>query len=133
MLTAIEKALLLHDMDLLRFASVDHLIQLAEMCREETFKAGDILFHQGDQIAKIYLLVSGGAAFEGPEGQQLHQTALNLWPCLAGTTPPWTCRCQDDCTVLTLTADDLLDLLAGEPELSLALLKYTAQKQLGST
>lgn len=133
MLTAIEKALLLHDLDLLRFASVDHLIQLAGMCREEGFKTGDVLFQRGDHVAKIYLLVSGAAAFEGSEGEPLRQTALNLWPCLAGAAQPGTCRCAANCTVLTLAAEDLLDLLAGEPELSLALLKYVAGKHLGDS
>ena len=43
MLKAIEKALLLQEFELLRFASADQLMQLAEVSHEEAFRAGDTL------------------------------------------------------------------------------------------
>jgi CRP-like cAMP-binding protein len=132
MLKAIEKALLLQELELLQFASADHLMQLAEVCHEETCKAGDTLFRSGEPATKLYLLVSGKAAYDGLEGQPLEKTALNLWQCLAGAAHPAICRCLTDGTVLTLATEDLLDLFAGESEFSLALLRYLASKHLGN-
>ena len=105
-------------------------MQLAEMCREATFKAGEGLWRPGEPSEKLYLLVSGEAAFEGRQERLLQKTALNLWQCLAGTGHPAICRCLTDCTVLILSTEELQDLLAGEPEFSLALLKYLARQSL---
>jgi CRP-like cAMP-binding protein len=133
MLKAIEKALLFQEFDLLRFVSADHLMQLAEICQEEAFKAGDTLFQQGEPAGKLYFLVSGRARFEASERQFVRNTVLNIWPCLAGAGHPATCRCVEDCTALTVAAEDLLDLLGSEPELSLALLKHCAWTLLADT
>jgi CRP-like cAMP-binding protein len=67
---------------------------------------------------------------EGSVGHLLPKAALNLWPCLAGVGHPATCRCVEDCTVLTLATTDLLDLLGSDSELCLALLKYSALNQM---
>jgi CRP-like cAMP-binding protein len=132
MLKAIEKALLLQEFEFLQFASADHLMQLAEMCHEEAYKSGETIFRSGEPAGKLYLLVSGEAAYDGLVEQPFQKTALNLWQYLAGTAHAAICRCLTDCTVLTLAAEELQDLLAGESEFSLALLKYLASKHLGN-
>jgi len=130
MLKAIEKALLLQEFELLRFASTDLLMHLAAVSHEEAFRAGETLLRMDEPATRLLLLVLGDAAFEGSEKCLLRKTALNLWPCLAGARQPATCRCVTDCTVLTLAAEDLMDLLSDEPELSLALLRYSARQHL---
>jgi CRP-like cAMP-binding protein len=130
MLKAIERALLLQEFELLRFASADQLMQLAEVCREEMVRAGEVLLRSNEPAARLLLLVLGDAALEGSEDAPLRKTALNLWPCLAGVRQPATCRCVTDCTVLTLAAEELTDLLSDDPELSLAFLKYAAHLHL---
>jgi CRP-like cAMP-binding protein len=129
MLKTIEKALLLQEIDVLRFASADHLIQLAEAGQEQIFRKGDSVVRTGEPSRTLYLLLLGCAASEGVGGCRLEKTAVNLSACLAGA--PQTCDyvCLEDCTFLSIGTLDLLDLLAGEPELSLALLKYFASKE----
>ena len=124
MLKAIEKALLLQEMDLLRFASADHLMLLAEAGREETYKKGGLMVRTGSPASTLYLLLRGRVASEEAEGQSLEKTAVNFHSCLAGEENTAGCVCLEDCTVLAIERTDLLALLAGEPELSLALLKY---------
>ena len=130
MLKAIEKALLLQEFEILRFASTDLLMQLAEVSHEEAFRAGETLLCLDEPATRLLLLVLGEAAFEDSDESLLRKTALNLWPCLAGARQPATCRCVTDCTVLTFPAEDLMDLLSDEPELSLALLRYSARQHL---
>jgi CRP-like cAMP-binding protein len=130
MLKTIEKALLLQEIDVLQFASADHLMQLAEAGQEQIFRKGESIVRAGELSWTLYLLLLGCAAAEGGGGDRLEKTAVNLSACLAGA--PQTCDyvCLEDCTVLSIGTLDLLDLLAGEPELSLALLKYFASKEL---
>ncbi|MBP1622745.1 MAG: Cyclic nucleotide-binding domain [Acidobacteria bacterium] len=125
MLKTIEKALLLQEVEVLRFASADHLMQLAEAGTEQAFARGDIILHEGDPSLTFYILLLG-AVSEGKSGRILEKTAINLNSCLTGGMPSCDYICTEDCTVLSIAAADLLDLLAGEPELSLALLKYFA-------
>jgi len=127
MLKTIEKALLLQEIDFLRFASADHLMQLAEAGREEIFKKGDTITRAGEPSLNFYILLLGRASCEGT---LLEKSAVNLCSCLASAGQESSYVCMEDCTVLTLPTADLMDLLAGEPELSLALLKYFASKQL---
>jgi len=124
MLKAIEKALLLQELDLLRFASADHLMLLAEAGREVVFRKGDAIFRAGNPSSTFYLLLLGRAAIAGADGLVVEKTALNLRSCLTNVEHSAACICIEDCTALAFETPDLLDLLAGEPELSLAMLKY---------
>lgn len=130
MLKTIEKALLLQEIDYLQFASADHLMQLAEAGQEQVFKKGDYIVRAGDPSQTLYLLLLGRAAAEGTGGRSIEKTAVNLCACLASATEACNYVCLDDCTVLAMSVSDLMDLLAGEPELLMALLKYFASKEL---
>lgn len=133
MLKVIEKALLLQEIDEMQFVSADHLMQLAEAAREKSYKKGDIIAQRGDSPLAIYLLVSGRAALEEDRGHVFEKAALNLCSGLTGIAHASSCICLEDCTVLSIATADLTDLLAGEPELCLALLKYLASKRLADT
>lgn len=130
MLKIIEKALLLQEMDVLRFVSADHLIQLAELCQEEAYKKGDIIAQHEDAPSTIYLLMRGRAASESKNEVVYENAALNLCSSLAGLPFTDSCICLEDCTVLAIAAADLTDLLAGDSELCLALLKYFVAKHM---
>ena len=133
MLKVIEKALLLHEIDVLQFVSADHLMQLAEVGREEAYKKGDIIAQREDAPLTIYLLLHGRATLEEETSLVFEKAALNLCSGLAGVPDKCSCVCLEDCTVLAIATADLMDLLAGEPELCLALLKYFASKRLGDS
>ncbi|MBP1595541.1 MAG: Cyclic nucleotide-binding domain [Acidobacteria bacterium] len=124
MLNTIEKALLLQELDLLRFASADHLMLLAEAGREVVFRKGDAIYRAGDPPSTFYLLLRGRAAIGGADGPVVEKTALDLRSCLRNVERPAGCICIEDCTALAFETPDLLDLLASEPELSLAMLKH---------
>jgi CRP-like cAMP-binding protein len=130
MLKTIEKALLLQEIDVLRFASADHLIQLAEAGQEQICRKGDYIVRAGEPSQTLHLLLLGRAGAGEAAGQVLQKTAVNLCACLAGATQDCNYICLEDCTILGIGTSALLDLLAGEPELSLALLKYFASREL---
>ncbi len=130
MLKTIEKALLLQEIGAFHFASADHLMQLAQAGREQIFRKGDKIVGAGDPSRTLYLLLLGHATTEGAGGRILEKAAVNLCACLAGAAQECDCVSLEECTILSIDTSDLLDLLAGEPELSLALLKYFASKEL---
>ena len=84
MLKIIEKAMLLQEMDVLRFVSADHLIQLAELCQEQAYKEGAIIAQHEDAPSTIYLLTCGRAASESKNGFVYENAPLNLNCSLAG-------------------------------------------------
>jgi len=127
MLTTIEKILFLQDLGMLSFAATDHLAQLAPLCREETYPAGETLFRKGDPHSELCLLVQGRVRLEDSENQEtVEKCALDFWSCLAQDAHEVTARSVEDSTVLWVPFEDLVDLLASEPELSWAILKYHA-------
>ena len=127
MLTTIEKVLLLQDLGILSFAATDHLAQLAPLCREKTYPPGETLVRKGDPHSELCLLVQGRVRLEDSENQEtIEKCALDFWSCLAQGAHEVTARSVEDCTVLWVPFEDLVDLLSSEPELSWAILKYHA-------
>jgi CRP-like cAMP-binding protein len=106
------------------------LMQLAEVCRENIYKKGEVIVQGEYSPATIFLLLRGRAILEADKDLVLEKTALNLCSSLAGVPYTKSCICLEDCTVLEIAVADLTDLLAGEPEFCLALLKYFASKRL---
>ena len=133
MLKVIEKALLLQEIDVLEFVSADHLMQLAEAGCENSHKKGDLIEQLLDSPWTVYMLLHGRAALEENPDAVFEKAALNLCASLAGS--PNQCRfvCLEECTVLEIAAADLMDLLAGEPEFCMALLKHFASKHLADS
>ncbi|MCZ6486020.1 MAG: Npt1/Npt2 family nucleotide transporter [Acidobacteria bacterium] len=127
MLTTIEKVLLLQEVELFSSASTDHLAQLAQLCQEKMYKAGETLFQKGEPHSKFFLLVEGSVRLENQENEEtVEKRALDFWSWVGQTRHEVSAQCVDDCTVLLLPFQDLVDLLCGEPGLSWAILQHLA-------
>ncbi len=130
MLKVIERALLMQEIEELRFLSADHLMQLAETCRERVYRKDDEITQREDSPVLIFLLLQGRVTLEEERSLVFQKAAFNLCHSLAGVVWERRYLCLEDCTVLEVAAADLMDLLLGEPELCLALLKFFATKHL---
>ncbi len=127
MLTTIEKVLLLQEVELFSSASTDHLAQLGQLCQEKQYKAGETLFQKGEPHSKFFLLVEGSVSLDDQENEEtVEKCALDFWSWVGQTPHEVSAKCVDDCTVLLLPFQDLVDLLCGEPGLSWAILQYLA-------
>ncbi len=60
--TAIEG--LLHDHPFTKSFWPDHITRLAEMASDVQFRAGDLIFHEGDHSSLFYILIEGSVALE---------------------------------------------------------------------
>ncbi len=130
MLPTIEKVLLLQDLGILSFASTDHLAQLATLCQANTYPADETLFRKGEPHSELFLLVEGRVSLETEANPEtVEKCALDFWSCLAQSAHEVSAKCVDDCTVLLVSFEDLVDILSSEPDLSWAILRYLASSR----
>lgn len=135
MLSVIEKVLLLQDLDLFRFAYSEHLAHLASICRETEVGKEIILFREGEESKRLHLLISGEVALEqeGTVIGSVTQGGLDTWSFFSENVHSYTAKALTECRLLTVTFEEMADLLTAEPEFCWATLKYLArlgQKQL---
>lgn len=132
-MTTIERVLLLQDLELFRFASTEHLAQLAALCQDLEFPAGKVL-RSGDLPEEhLFLAVRGAlrSVEDGHDGRALIiRKPLNLWEFFAGRPLPLQLETAEDCLLLAVAREEMEDLLTAEPELCMALLKHMAQEHV---
>jgi len=129
MLNVIEKVLVLQDLDLFRFAYSEHLAQFASVCRETEVGKEIILFREGEDCKRFHLLISGEVALEtgGEVVESVKQGGLDTWSFFSESPCSCTARALTECKLLTVSFEEMADLLTAEPEFCWATLKYLAR------
>lgn len=133
MLTTIERVLLLQDLDLFRFATTEHLAQLAALCQDLEFPAGKVLAPDDLPENHLFLAVRGALRSVGNGSEVrslLSRKPLNLWEFFAGTQLRAKFETAEDSLLLVVPREEMEDLLSAEPELCMALLKHMAQERV---
>ncbi len=127
-LKTVEKVLLLQDLDLFRFVSTEHLAQLALMAKEREIPAGSVVFRRGEASSELCLLVRGKVRLEGGEGQseEVEQSALEFLSFFSGQPHLLAAQAVEDCTLLTVASEELVEYLSGEADLCWSLLRYVS-------
>jgi CRP-like cAMP-binding protein len=119
-LAAIEKVIFLKSVDIFSHASIEELGRVAALTEEAYFEAGETIYHEGELVDAIFLVLKGRVAVEGNgkvmrdvgEGQAFGTVAaLDLKPAIH------TVRAIDPVSALKLNAQDLQDLLSLDFEL----------------
>ena len=87
-----------------------------------------ILFRGGEQHSEFHLLVSGQVSLEidGKEISVAENDGLDYWSFFSETPHQFTARTLEDCTLLVVSYENMVDLLTAEPEFSWAILKHLA-------
>ena len=129
MLNVIEKVLLLQDLDLFRFAYSEHLAQFASICRETEVEKEIILFREGADCKRFHLLINGEVALEtgGEVAGSVTQGGLDIRSFFSENPYSCTARALTECRLLTVSFEEMADLLTAEPEFCWAVLKYLAR------
>jgi CRP-like cAMP-binding protein len=129
MLNVIEKVLLLQDLDFFQFAYTEHLAQLASICREAEVGEQIVLFREGEECKRFHLLISGQVTLEREEVvvDSVEHGALGTWAFFSESTHRFTATAATDCRILTVSFEEMADLLTAEPEFCWAVLKYLAR------
>jgi CRP-like cAMP-binding protein len=129
MLTVIEKVLLLQDMECFRYAYTEHLAELASLCTEKTYEHGSVLFAEGQPSTLLHLLVEGFVKLEagGKEVATVEKCGLDHFSSFARCSHLYTARAVENCTVLMVQVEEMVDVLTSEPEFCWAIARYMAQ------
>ncbi len=136
MLTVIEKVLLLQDFELFRHASSEHLAQLAAVAKVIDVEKGSILFRKGETARNLLLLLEGAVALEDGDPQQAPveaRDALDCWSFFAQSPHRYTARTAGSCRLLSVSLDDMVDLLTSEAEFCWALMRQLAVRARGDS
>jgi CRP-like cAMP-binding protein len=128
MLTVIEKVLQLQDLDLFEFAYTEHLSQLGAICHETEVSEGTVLFREGETSRRFYMVVRGNVALEvnGEPVATVKQGSLDVWSFFTERPHTVTAKALETTTLLTVTLEDLVDLLTTEAEFCWAITKKLA-------
>ncbi len=130
MLTTIEKIFQLQGIDLFARSSTDHLASLASVAEEKTLKEGQILFQAGDPADTLYTLIDGRIRLDdGAAPKEVEKTVLDVWSCLAQKPHRYTASSLGNCRLLSINAEELLEVLGTEPDLAVALLQQLASEK----
>lgn len=129
MFKTIEKVLFLHEVDLFSLAQTEHLGELAAVCRPREFRAGEILFRDGEPCKSLLIVVEGRIRLGDDEAAPTASkgSTLDEWAFLAESPHAASACVLEDSVLLEISSEDFTDILMAEPELCLALLKYLAR------
>ncbi|GAB4123190.1 MAG: hypothetical protein Kow001_20840 [Acidobacteriota bacterium] len=128
MMTVIEKVLLLQDFELFRQANSEHLAQLAAVAKVIDVEKDSILFRQGETARNLLLLLEGSVVLEdgGAQAPAHGREALDCWSFFSQNLHRYTARTTEPCRLLSVSLDDMVDLLTSEAEFCLTLLRELA-------
>ena len=128
MLTVVERVLLLQDMDIMGFAQTEYLAQFAAICREIEVTAGMTLFREGEIGRILYLLIRGKVFLEkdGEEQCVVDRGGLDIWSFFADSEQHYTARAVEESLLLTVSFEEIVDLLTAEPEFCWAITRQLA-------
>jgi CRP-like cAMP-binding protein len=129
MVTIIEKVLQLQDIDLFGSAYTEHLAQFASVCQEKGVAADANLFQRGHECDTLYILLEGRVELGSETGARtaVQKCALDLWSFLSQGNHQHSAKALDNCRLLTVSFDEMVDLLTAEPEFCWAVTKHLAQ------
>lgn len=129
MMTVIEKVLLLQDFELFRQASSEHLAQLAAVAKVVEVEKDSILFRQGETARNLLLLLEGTVVLENGGSQEPVQgrETLDCWSFFSQNPYRYSARTTDQCRLLSVSMDDMVDLLTSEAEFCWALIRELAR------
>ncbi len=118
--------------------------QVAGRMKQRTCRKGELLFREGDPGDELFLILSGSVAVtvKPQRGAEITLSEISAGNFLGEMSiieqapRSATCRALADCELLTLSADDFLDLVASRPRAAAAVLRRMAAitaERLGNT
>jgi len=124
----------LSEIRFLRGVTARHLEELANIARIEEYQEGEVLFHEGQQVESVYLLVNGEVALEISASGIRPQHVLSVgageslgWSALLGRRRRTaTAKATESTTVIRMDGQQLTDLCQQNPRLGYEIMRQTA-------
>jgi len=87
-----------------------------------------ILFREGEIGRTLYLLIRGEVTLEqdGTDIRSVKRGGLDIWSFFADSEQKYTARAIEESLLLTISFDEIVDLLTSEPEFCWAIARQLA-------
>ena len=112
-----------------------YFLRIAKLCREETFKAQDIIVNEGDEAKKIYVLNDGSIAIQVHLKKYQYVIISTIeekgelfgWSALVEPKRySATVKCLSETRVLSISGEELDELFKNDPVMGLTFMKKIA-------
>jgi len=131
-LTALQKVECLRHVDLFSHATVEELVRLAAISAEVHFRAGDMIFGEGDIGDALYVVIRGRVSLTrgGTEDNETVSSlrAFGTYSVLTREPRYFTAKVLEDTFALRIDAEDFFDLLSHNMEIVVGIFKLFARK-----
>ena len=132
MLTVFEKVLILQDLEFFAFVRTEHLAEFATRCRVLEIEKGSVLFKEGEPSSLLHIVTFGRVCLErdGRVLETVEKDCVGCWSVLSERPHRCTAYTNDNCTLLVISFDELVDYFTTEPEFCWAIMKHLARRRL---
>ena len=130
-MTTVEKVLLLKGVDLFAAVPSDELAAIARIAEEIRVDAGDTVIREGDLGDALYFVVEGRASVKKGDRQLAELGERGVFGELALLDPgprSATVDAATDLTLLKISRDEFVEILAARPEVPLGVIKMLARR-----
>ncbi len=129
-ITVLRRAEVLRNVDIFSKATVEELLRIAAISGEIRFKAGEVLFRQGEIADALYIITEGRVEIKNEgRGETLGACeAIGLYEVLSDETRYASALAVEDTYALKIEAEDFFDLVSHNTEIVQSLFRLLIQK-----
>ena len=131
MISTIDKAMFLKQVDIFASVRTEELLQIAEIANEVCFTQGHIIFSEGDPGDSLYFIIQGRVELQ-QDGKAratvLEKGSIGSYALLTEHPRYLTAVALTDTCALRISATDFMDLLSDNNQLALMMLRDLALK-----
>lgn len=130
-LTAIEKVILLQNVDVFSGLRTDHLAHLAAITEEVSFLEGTDIYREADPADALYVVIEGKVRLHRSD-QEIsaadEKEAFGTWALFDREPRVVTATVVEDARLLRIDRDDFFDLLADHVQITQGLLETIVKR-----
>jgi CRP/FNR family cyclic AMP-dependent transcriptional regulator len=130
-LTAVEKVILLQEVDIFEHTTTEDLAYIAAITEECDFARGNIIYREGEISDSMYLVIEGTVVLRRGEKDVLtakKKDVFGTWSLFDDEPRVVTAVSADESTLLKIDKDDFFELLADHVQITQGILKAIVKK-----
>ncbi|MEY4505295.1 MAG: hypothetical protein RL154_1595 [Pseudomonadota bacterium] len=113
-----------------------YLIELKKICKLKQYTKNQIIFFEGEEPKSLLIIIKGKVAVYKTK-ENGNETIINIFyegelfaeaPCFNNFAYPASCKCLQDCEILTVDYKQFKDKFLQNPEICLKLISGLSQK-----
>jgi formate hydrogenlyase transcriptional activator len=131
MLTIIEKALFLQDIDIFKYTLTEDLAHIAEITKEIEYKPDEIIFNEGEISDAMYMVIEGRVRLTRGDQEVMiadKKDVFGTWALFDDEPRVATAISLGETRLLRIDKEDFVDLLADHVRITQSILKTVVKR-----